>query len=206
MDMCSFQPQSSFFLEGQFLGFEQKSGGKIKSLRMAVENNVLEIKLPKETRGKIKQVLIPGDRIEVSGEKKQKHFTDLPKLTAYQINKVSECLGEDCPNNCLPTVDIVESTPKSKKIKLLMCNKSGCMKRGGKKLSQQLEAALRDRGLQNQVVIEYTGCLKCCSSAPNVLLMPGKVRCSKMSPEKIVDLLADKLSPTMYSYQQFPLP
>lgn len=206
MDMCNFQPQSSFFLEGQFLGFETKSSGKIKSLRMAVESNVLQIKLPKETRVKLKQVLLPGDRIEVSGERKQKHFTDLPKLTAYEVNKVSECLGEDCPSHCLPAVDIVEATPKSKKVKLLVCKKSGCMKRGGKKLSQELETALFARGLQNQVVIEYTGCLKCCSSAPNVLLMPGKVRCSKMSPKKIVDLLADKLSPTMYSYQRFPLP
>jgi len=206
MDMCNFQPQSNFFLEGQFLGFEQKSGGKIKSLRVAVENNVLQIKLPKETRVKMKQVLIPGDRIEVSGEKKQKHFTDLPKLTAYQVNKVSECLEKDRENDYLPAVDIIEATPKSKKIKLLVCEKSGCMKRGGKKLSRELEAALRDRGLQNQVIIEYTGCLKCCASAPNVILMPGKIRCSKMSPDKIVDLLADKLSPTMYSYQQFPLP
>lgn len=205
MDMCNFQPQSSFFLEGQFLGFEQKSSGKIKSLRMAVENNVLQIKLPKESRVKLKQVLVPGDRIKVTGERKQKYFTDLPKLTAYQVNKVSECSGENCPNDCLPTIDIVAATPNSKKVKILMCQKSGCMKRGGKKLSRELEAALGDRGLQDRVVIEYTGCLKCCSSAPNVVLMPGKIRCSKMSPQKIVDLLADKLSPTMYSYQQFPL-
>ncbi|MGA9382894.1 MAG: (2Fe-2S) ferredoxin domain-containing protein [Phormidium sp.] len=205
MDMCNFQPQSNFFLEGQFLGFETKSSGTIKSLRMAVENSVLQIKIPKQTRVKLKKVLSPGDRIEVSGERKQKRFTDLPKLTAYQVNKVSECAEKDCHNDYLPAVDIVEATPKSKKVKILMCEKSGCMKKGGKKLSRELEAALGDRGLQNQVVIQYTGCLKCCSSAPNVILMPGKIRCSKMSPAQIVDLLADKLSPTMYSYQQFPL-
>ncbi|MFB2939309.1 (2Fe-2S) ferredoxin domain-containing protein [Aerosakkonemataceae cyanobacterium BLCC-F154] len=201
MDMCNFQPQSSFFLEGRFLGFATKSSGKIKSLQMAVENNVLQIKLPKEARVKLKQVLVPGDRIEVSGERKQKRFTDLPKLTAYQVNKVSECAGKDCQNDCLPTVDILEAAPKSKKIKILMCQKSGCMKKGGKKLSQELEAALSDRGWQNQVAIEYTGCLKSCSSTPNVVLMPGKIRCSKMSPAQIVDLLADKFSLTMYSYQ-----
>lgn len=200
MDMCNFQPQSNFFLEGQFLGFETKSSGKIKSLRMAVESNVLQIKLPKEARVKLKKVLSPGDRIEVSGERKQKYFTDLPKLTAHQVNKVNECSGKDCAKDCLPTVDIVEASPKSKKVKILMCQKSGCMKKGGKKLSQELQAALSDRGLQNQVVIEYTGCLKCCSSAPNVVLMPGKIRCSKMSPHKIIDLLADKLSPKTYSY------
>jgi hypothetical protein len=205
MDMCNFQPQSNFLLEGQFLGFEKKSSGTIKSLRIAVENNVLQIKIPKENRVKLKKALIPGDRIKVTGERKQKHFTDLPKLTAHQVDKIGECSGKDCPNDCLPTIDIVEATSKSKKVKILMCQKSGCMKRGGKKLSRELETALGDRGLQNQVVIEYTGCLKCCSSAPNVVLMPGKIRCSKMSPHKIVDLLAAKLSPTQYNYQTFLL-
>ncbi|HEY9612113.1 MAG TPA: (2Fe-2S) ferredoxin domain-containing protein [Allocoleopsis sp.] len=46
-----------------------------------------------------------------------------------------------------------------------------------------------DRGLQDQVKIERTGCLKRCSQAPNVVLMPGKTRLSGMHPDAIATLI-----------------
>lgn len=70
-----------------------------------------------------------------------------------------------------------------------MCQKSGYLKRGGKRLCQELEATLCDRGLQDQVKIERTGCLKRCSQAPNLVLMPGKTRLSGMHPDAIATLI-----------------
>jgi len=194
MDQLNFQPQGQFCLEGRFLGFIKKSEGKLKYLRMALESGELQVKLPKESRVKLHQILTPGDRIQVCGKKKQKLFTDVPKLKAYQVNKINGCAGEHYGNECFPVVDIVTNkNSKSSKAKILICQKSGCIKRGGKKLYQELEAALGDRGLQDQVIIQSTGCLKCCASAPNVILMPGKVRCSKMPPQEIADMLAKQL-------------
>jgi NADH:ubiquinone oxidoreductase subunit E len=80
------------------------------------------------------------------------------------------------------------------KLKLLMCQKSGCQKKGGKKHRQAIETLLRDRNLLDQVVIQETGCLGKCSLAPNLVLMPGKRRVSGMSPNAIVALLTT-LSP-----------
>lgn len=50
-------------------------------------------------------------------------------------------------------------------------------------------AATCDRGLEDRVAIERTGCLKRCSQAPNMVLMPGKTRLSGMEPDAIVTLL-----------------
>lgn len=70
---------------------------------------------------------------------------------------------------------------KSKpKIKVLVCQKSGCLKRGGKGLCEALDRTICDRQWEKYVTVERTGCLKHCSSAPNVVIMPGKQRHAKV--------------------------
>ena len=61
----------------------------------------------------------------------------------------------------------------------MVCQKSDCMKRGGKAVCQALEAALSDRGLEDQVTIKGTGCMKNCKAGPN-LVMPDKTRYSRI--------------------------
>ena len=189
MDLYNFHRQPHFSLEGQFLGFIQESGGKLKYLRVAVGSSELKIKLSKESRVSLNQVLIPGDWIQVFGESKLKKCQDKPKLKAYQINKL--CQNSEISSSASPQLDLSRcSKPKAK---ILVCQKSGCQKRGAKKLCQELEAVLCDRGLQDTVKIERTGCQKRCSSAPNMMLMPGKTRFSKMHPNEVADLVAQHL-------------
>jgi (2Fe-2S) ferredoxin len=209
MNSDNFHRQPYFSLEGQFLGFVRESCGKLKYLRIAVEMNEFQIKLSKESRANLHQVLVPGDWIQVLGESKQKGRNDEVKLKAYQVNKLSqdsivfglrqctqvpEILAE--PTCTLAKNPVASARPKAK---ILICQKSGCVKRGGKKLCQELEAALCDRGLQNHVAIKHTGCLKRCSSAPNMVLMPDKTRCSKMAPKEIADFLAKRLLPDLHT-------
>jgi (2Fe-2S) ferredoxin len=189
MDLYNLHRQPHFSLEGQFLGFIQESGGKLKYLRVAVGSTELTIKLSKESRVSLNQVLMPGDWIQIFGETKLKKCKDEPKFKAYQINKLYQ--NSEISPSASPKSDRSRCTKP--KAKILVCQKSGCQKRGAKKLCQELEAVLCDRGLQDSVEIERTGCQKRCSSAPNMMLMPSKTRCSKMHPNEVADLVAQHL-------------
>jgi len=181
MDIFNYKQASEFCIEGQFLGFISNEIGKVKYLRVAVETSELQIKLSKESRTSLIWVLRPSDRIQVFGKKKLDKHTGQFKLKAYQVNKLTEDSEQ--------TISQYQVLPPQPKAKLLVCQKSGCLKRGGKKLCQALEGALCDRGLQGQVKIERTGCLKRCSQAPNIVLMPGKTRLSGMKPDAIAALI-----------------
>ena len=181
MDNFTYKLVSEFRVEGQFLGFVTDEYGKLKYLRVEVNRNELKIKIPKQSRTFLMRILKPGDQILVLGKKKLDKHTGQFKLKAEQVNKLTLDSQEIIPQH-----QILHTRPKAK---ILMCQKSGCLKRGGKRLCQELEATLCDRGLQDRVSIERTGCLKRCSQAPNLVLMPGKTRLSGMHPDAIATLI-----------------
>lgn len=87
-----------------------------------------------------------------------------------------------------------QETQTLRKEKILVCQRSGgCLNQGGEGLCQALEAALCDRGLQNRVTIERTGCLKRCSSGPNLVSLLGKKHYSGIQPDAIAALLETQL-------------
>jgi NADH:ubiquinone oxidoreductase subunit E len=181
MDNSNYKWVSEFRIEGQFLGFVSDRVGKLKYMRVVDETSELHIKVAKESRAFLLRVLRPGDKVQVVGKKKLNHYTGQFKLKAYQVHNLS--LEEV---QTIPQEMVLPCQPKAK---ILVCQKSGCLKRGGKKLCQALELALCDRGLAGRVSIERTGCLKRCSQAPNMVLMPGKTRLSGMEPDAIATLL-----------------
>jgi len=85
---------------------------------------------------------------------------------------------------------IPAKTKPAKTQTILVCQKSDCMKRGGKALCQALESELINNGLENSVTIKGTGCMKNCKAGPN-LVMPDKTRYSKIKPAQ-VPVLIDK--------------
>ena len=58
------------------------------------------------------------------------------------------------------------------------------MKRGGKALCKALATTISDRGLEEQVTIKATGCMKKCKSGPN-LVMPDKTRYSRIQAGQV---------------------
>lgn len=191
---------TEFNIEGQFLAFVVDDG-KVKHLRISVDDRELQIKLSKEARASLFQAferspIRPLDRIRVCGEKKCDRHTGECKLKAYCIEKSDRILepqlvtGSQESAANFSNVSQERLTPKGKqaKLKLLVCYKSGCQKRGGKQQHRVLARILGDRNL-DYITIEETGCLGKCSMAPNIMMMPGKKRLSGMKPEAIVDLL-----------------
>jgi len=62
------------------------------------------------------------------------------------------------------------------------------MKRGGKALCQALEGELKNCGLQDNVTIKGTGCMKNCKAGPN-LVMPDKTRYSRIEAGQVPALI-----------------
>jgi len=196
MSHSDYQPSLQFNFEGQFLGFVVRAD-KLKYLRLKVLSEELQIKLPKALRDSARQLLQPGEMIAVAGMSQFNRQTQKLKLKATQITLMSN--SQACSTLSISVSNTTSTAGKSKvkpKVKVLVCQKSGCLKKGGKELLQELEQVLRDRNLDSHVKIQSTGCLKHCSSAPNIVMVPGnhsyKKVCSKVIP-KIAERVAQKL-------------
>jgi hypothetical protein len=167
-----------FTFEGQFLGFVADESGKFKYLNIGLpEADVVKIRLPKSLRSSLRLILNPGDAIRVRGLGKVELRTGELKLKADHILPLSTSTITSCLQGIDTIPNSLSSTPCSSrkpKAKILVCRKSGCLKRGGRELRQSLEKALCDRNWQDQVELEWTGCLKRCSKAPNFMILPGK--------------------------------
>lgn len=172
---------SEFCLEGRFIDFVIKDGYKLKGLLLATAEGECYIKLAKHLRAAFDLRLPPGTLLQVLGEKKHDLKTGEVKLKA---ERVMAAPNQAAPPQEPPSV----SNAKVKKATILVCQKSDCMKRGGKEVCQALEAALSDRGLESQVTIKGTGCMKNCKAGPN-LVMPDKTSHSRVQPAQVLALM-----------------
>jgi (2Fe-2S) ferredoxin len=179
--------KSEFCLEGRFIDFVIKDGYKLKGLLLATSEGECYVKLAKHLRAAFDLRLPPGTWLQVVGYKKHDIKKDTVTLKAERV-----MAARFEPGN-VPTVNPEQEPPainptkdKSAKNKttILVCQKSDCMKRGGKAVCQALEAALSNRGLEDQVTIKGTGCMKNCKAGPNVV-MPGKTRYSRISAAQV---------------------
>ncbi|WP_008319388.1 (2Fe-2S) ferredoxin domain-containing protein [Leptolyngbya sp. PCC 6406] len=179
-------PPWMFNLDGTFLGFVEDNPAKAKTIRLEVDGEVLTIKLRKEVRRVLRSRLQPGDYLCCIG--RSKFDGDTIKLKAYQVFTLLTSLPNSCP---LPAT--LPTPPPT--LKIQVCRKSGCQKRGGQQLVVALEQALRDLNLQTQVEIQYTGCQKHCSDAPTFTVLPGHHRYSRVQPSQLPAILDRHLAP-----------
>jgi (2Fe-2S) ferredoxin len=177
---------STFQLEGRFLKFVVEDGYKLKRMWVATADGECCIKLSKAARASVGRVLMPGDWIKITGYQKIDWKTGEVKLKA-------ELILPAAPHAIEPTP--IPAKPAKPKASILVCQKSDCMKRGGRGICKALEASLSERGLTDEVAIKGTGCMKHCKAGPNVVFMPDKTRYSRISPEEVPALI-DKHFPT----------
>jgi (2Fe-2S) ferredoxin len=180
-----------FILEGRFVSFVGDLGEKLKRLKLATGEGERDIKLSKELRVSLPKVLQAGDWIEISGKQKLKYKTGELKLKALQVKLKA-------PNPHQKVFQPAPAAPKTKAY-VMVCQKSSCRQRGAGDVCQAVTTSLRDRGLEDQVVIKGTGCMKQCKSGPCVVFMPDKSRYSGVAPKQIPGLIekhfAGKLKP-----------
>ncbi len=168
---------ASFSIEGRFLGFEAEEN-RPKKLIVATSQGECTIKLAKSLRYNFQLRLIPGDWLQISGEKQFDSKTCKLKLKADQI--IPSTVNKEA---------ILPAPVDKGKASILVCQKSSCMKRGGKEACQAMQTALKIRGLSEQVTIKGTGCLKDCKAGPNIVMMPDKKRYTKVQATQIPALI-----------------
>ena len=172
-----------FSWEGRFVGFVGDLEEKPKRIRLATAEGEHYIKLSKELRGVLGEVLQPGDWIQISGEQKYKYKTGELKLKAFQLKLTAPIQQERVFQ---PPV----AAPRTKAC-VMVCQKSSCRKRGAGEVCQAVTESLRDRGLEDQVAIKGTGCMKQCKSGPCVVFMPDKSRYTGVAVKE-VQILVEK--------------
>ena len=175
--------QSTYQIEGKFLGFLPNSEGKLKHIQVQVEERIISIKLAKELRETLGRKLVEGDRLSIALEQTNLGGINRLKLKTDQVTILT-------PNNKALVLETPSSkTKQTQKGKILLCRKSSCAKRGGKQLYRALTETLNQLGLQDRVKIELTGCQKQCKKAPSLVVMPGKVKHAYVNPNDLISLL-----------------
>ena len=177
---------SQFSLEGEIREAIAKEG-KLKYLKIATTETEELVKLSKDLRRNLPPVAIPGSVVRVRGEKELNPKKGQVKLTAYSLVLASKT--EASPEGGVVVEGDFRARKSKKKAKILVCQKSDCNKRGAGGVCKALEAALSDRGLEDEVTVQKTGCLKKCKAGPNIVMMPDKERYSKIDPEEVPELI-----------------
>jgi NADH:ubiquinone oxidoreductase subunit E len=172
---------TEFCFEGRFLDFVIKDGYKLKGLLLSTSEGECYIKLAKHLRSAFDLRLPKGTWLQVVGTKQYNAKKDQVTLVAERVMAASADMGTVTAQN-------LAKTKPDKMQTILVCQKSDCMKRGGKTLCQALESELINHGLENSVAIKGTGCMKNCKAGPN-LVMPDKTRYSKVKAEQVPALI-----------------
>ena len=192
---------SQFSLEGRFVGFVGELEEKPKRLRVATSEGERYIKLSKQLRGSLSEVLQPGDWIRILGEEKRKKETGELKLKAFQVQLTAPLQQQSVFQPPVPA-------PKTKAC-VMVCQKSSCRRRGAGEVCQAVTESLREQGLEDQVAIKGTGCMKQCKTGPCVVFMPDKSRYTGVAPKQVSTLVekhfAAKLKPVERESQLSPV-
>ena len=199
---------SEFSLEGEILSLIIEDGYKLKYLRICSDHGIeFLVKLCKELRESLPSVLTPGLRVQVTGEKQLNLKNGKLKLKAYSLklfgsksDRASQpvdvtnapvalvtsprAIDDKIEVSSPAAAQTVKASAKTK-TQILVCQKSDCQKRGGAAVCKALENALNARGLEGQVTVRGTGCLKQCKAGPNIVVMPDKTRYSRIKPAEI---------------------
>lgn len=193
--MTQDHQSGEFRFSGQFLGYVFKEGYKIKRLLIVTSDGEFSIKMTKQARASLQQTLLPGEQIQVGGWQRLDRKTNTLKLKAYWIQPTSISALE------ASVAPSPAKSQKSGKEAILVCQKSSCMKRGGKAVCKAIETALSDRGLDDQVQVKGTGCMKACGKVP-VVFMPGKNRYTKLDPKDVPMLIDEHFAPAIEPVKQ----
>jgi bidirectional [NiFe] hydrogenase diaphorase subunit len=77
-----------------------------------------------------------------------------------------------------------------KKIVLRCCMAAGCMSSGAQNVKEQLDKAVAEAGMQEQVEVRRVGCMKLCCEGPLVQAEPANSLYIRVTPENAPSLIA----------------
>ncbi|BAZ07874.1 hypothetical protein NIES3974_45390 [Calothrix sp. NIES-3974] len=179
---------SSFDIEGDYVGIVKKY------LYLITDGKRILIKLSKTLRQNFDLYSLPKmTRIRLSGVIKLNIHNSRLKLHTENISAIAfpHSSGEI---RSYPEINHTKQPPCPPNAKIMICQKSGCRKRGSEKLLSQLQQTLKAEGLHQQVKIQTTGCQKQCKQAPSCILKVGKNKYHQIRPGAIKQKLKKDIS------------
>ena len=185
---------TEFKVTGTLVEILIKKDNQVKYLKLVTEQQEYRLKVAKEIRANLAQIVSLGANLIVEGIKKQNLKTGKVKFKANRVELVSsreDHKGKIVISDFSPRYHQPE--PVKSKAKVLVCKKSSCWKRGGKAVCQAIETLCRDRGLEEHIQVKTTGCLKQCKKGPNLVMMPDKARYSQVKTKQIPALVEKHL-------------
>jgi NADH:ubiquinone oxidoreductase subunit E len=177
--------ESTVAVTGQLIGFIFKDGYKLKYLRMNVAEREYWFKVPKELRHSLDSAIQSGCFLEIQGTAKTHRKNGKLELTADAVTLISQEQAQHPPT----TPSGKKAKKEKNKGKILICQKSDCWKRGGKKICEKLQQELSDRGLDETITVQKTGCLKKCKKGPNIVVLPEKAHYPLFKPQQVSSVL-----------------
>jgi (2Fe-2S) ferredoxin len=175
---------TAFELKGRLLAVTLKPNRQIKRLQLQTAAGPVNIRVPRALRGAL-HPLQCGMDLTVSGRKISNPLTGRIKLKA---ESVAESGLESLVDPLSPVVAAVPAVEAAAapagESTILICRK--CQ---SKSVCKALAAELADRDLDHHVKVEFTGCIKRCDSAPNLVVITpqgaGKTRKIKTHHGKV---------------------
>ena len=181
--MVALQPLvSEFNIVGRLEDVVVNSKGCVKYLYLSTPEADYSMVVVKEQKNVLNKYLKPGCHLKVTGMRKYKLHQEKIEYKVYRI----ELLPQQAITNTI-------STNAKPKAKVLICQSSTCWQKGGKAAYETLQTELQAKGITNEVEIITTGCLKQCKQAPNLVIMPGKNRYSRVQPKQLSQLIVKYL-------------
>jgi hypothetical protein len=158
--MKSLDSLELYSISGRFGGYELKDGYKIHRLQLLTAEGTRSIRLSKSAKASIFRLNIDTPLQSgtwLSLRVKSKADGD---LKAYEI-----CYLDSAPT---ATDEIPAVSSPAEQIRIRVCDRGTCRKRGAQQVYTALTQEIHDRGLTDRVKIETTGCLKACKAGVNV--------------------------------------
>jgi len=82
---------------------------------------------------------------------------------------------------------------KTYRTHLMICAGTGCVASGSIRVKEALEAEIRKRGLESEVLVEATGCNGFCAAGPLLVAYPDGIFYQRLTPEDIPFLVEEYL-------------
>ena len=169
---------SEFTIIGKLEDCIANSKGWVKYLYLSTPEADYTIEVAK---GHIKENFSPNCWLKVTGMRKYEIHKDRVKYKAYKIELLPARKETTTP----------KAIATETKAKVLVCQGSSCRKNGGQ-ICRLLQAGLQAKNIAD-IEIKITGCLKQCKQAPNLIVMPGGIRYSRVQPQQVSKLIAKHL-------------
>jgi len=178
-------------LQGYCQSFTHSKKGHLKSLKLQVGPDQLTLKIPKLLGHSFSHQFVFGQPLRIIAKRGKKSLKAMFILPVEHFGSNTPAIAP-VPPQPRPTS---QSRSIPQPVQIQVCSKGNCKKRGSCQFAQEIEQQIRRSGLESQIQVQMTDCLKQCKQAPNLKLKPQGQIFSQVKSQDIPRLLDRCLVP-----------